>query len=153
LIIDKQMKTKYKVSEMGLQKPEGVVIGLRWANGTEFESTLEGLPKVVREHGLRNQMPVRVTINGRKGGAFPCLIALSEVSAAFISGRVGYKVEKDDGVSFATQGAAAKLYADILDLGASPQEMSFEWRVGPKTEPIAPKQYVLPFPQDDQPPF
>lgn len=135
---------------MGLQKPEGVVVGLRWDNGVEFESTLEGLPKVVREHGMRNKMPVRVTINGMKGGAFPCLIALSEVSAAFISGRVGYKVEKDDGVSFATQAAAAKLYADVLDLGGAPAEMSFEWRVGPKTEPLKPVQAQLPLmPQED----
>ena len=137
------MKTNtYRVSERNLVQDDAVVIGLKFdGDETIYEGPLEQLPQIVRENGLRHRMPRRVTINGRKGGAFPCLIARSELAAAFISGVVGYTITKDDGVSFATQAKAAETFSKARAVGAEPEEMSFEWRIGQQVE----AQAELPF--------
>lgn len=139
---------------MGLRSQPDALVKLRFDTGAEVEAKLDSLPNVLREHGLRNKMPVRVEINGMKGGAFPCIIARSELAAAFISGRVGYQVGNDDGVSFATQAAAAKLYAALRDAGAPAADLKFEWLLGPKVEALQPKQLALKLmPEEEQLPF
>lgn len=149
------MNTKqYKVSQMGLRSQPDALVKLRFDTGVEVEAQLESLPNVLRKEGLRNKMPVRVEINGMKGGAFPCIIARSELAAAFISGRVGYNIGADDGVSFATQAAAAKLYAAVRDAGAPAADLKFEWLLGPKVEALQPKQLALKLmPEEEQLPF
>lgn len=145
---------QYKVSQMGLKSQPEALVKLRFDTGAEVEAQLESLPAILRKEGLRNKMPVRVEINGMKGGAFPCIIARSEVAAAFISGRVGYEVGVEDGVSFATQAAAAKLYAALRDAGAPAADLKFEWLLGPKVEPVVSKQLSLPLmPQEEESPF
>jgi len=140
------MNTKtntYRVNERKLVPAQGAIIALQFDGVAKpIETTLEEIPAVLKKEGLRTSMPRRVTINGMKGGAFPCLMAKSEVSAALMSGRCGYKVDKDDGLSFATQASAGKFWSALRDLGVNMSELVFEWRVGSTVE-TAPQQIPL----------
>ena len=104
------------------------------------------IPSTLKQEGLVASMPIEVTINGKKAGAFPCIIARSELSALSISAVVGYPVTQGDGVSFATQLAARKAFLRAREMGAKTEDTTFEWRLGSVTGP-EPKQMLLSLPK------
>lgn len=140
----------YRISDRNLVTDFDAVVGLKFDGQEEIvEAFLVDLPATLRAKGLRARMPRRVTINGMKGGAFPCLLVKTKTVAALMSGRCGYKVEAGDGLSFATQAAAGSFWVALRDLGADLKEMTFEWRIGSKVQ----KPVQLNLPKLDEPNF
>lgn len=131
------MKT-YRVNERGLKAAPTELVKLRFPKKT-VEGFLDELPSLLKEEGLVASMPIEVTVNGMKAGAFPCIIARSELSALSLSAVVGYPVTKDDGVSFATQLAARRAYVRMREMGADKGHCDMEWRLGSVTSPKAPE--------------
>lgn len=131
------MKT-YRVKERGLKFVPQALIKLRFPRKV-VECFLDEVPETLKAEGLVASMPIEVTINGMKAGAFPCLIARSDLSALSLSAVVGYPVSKDDGVSFATQLAARRAYVRMREMGTTKDDCGMEWRLGSVTGPKAPE--------------
>lgn len=134
---NRTMKT-YRVNERGLKAAPTELVKLRFPKKT-VEGFLDELPSLLKEEGLVASMPIEVTVNGMKAGAFPCIIARSELSALSLSAVVGYPVMVDDGVSFATQLAARRAYVRMREMGAPKDDCGMEWRLGSVTSPKAPE--------------
>jgi hypothetical protein len=141
---NEQMKT-YRVNERNLVSAPDEVVTLRFPRKT-VECFVAEIPSTLKQEGLVASMPIEVTINGKKAGAFPCIIARSELSALSISAVVGYPVTQGDGVSFATQLAARKAFLRAREMGAKTEDTTFEWRLGSVTGP-EPKQMLLSLPK------
>ncbi len=135
------MKT-YRTSERGLVSVPEEVVTLRFPRKT-VECFVAEIPATLKEQGLVASMPLEVTVNGKKAGAFPCIIARSQLSALAISSVVGYPVLPEDGVSFATQLAARRAFQRARELGATTEDTTFEWRLGSVTKPLPNQQLQL----------
>jgi hypothetical protein len=129
------MKT-YRVNERGLVSAPDEVVTLRFPRKT-VEAQVCEIPNLLKVEGLSASMPIEVTVNGMKAGAFPCIIARSELSALALTATVGYPVQSGDGVSFATQYAARKAFERARSLGATLLDTELEWRLGSVTSPKA----------------
>lgn len=119
----------WRVSERKLVRTDGV-IKMRFDSGAEFEASLNEIPAILKKENLTEKMPRWVTINGMKGGAFPCVLARTDTAAWFLSSAAGYTVDTGDGLSFATQAAARRFARKAMCEGAKLEDIGFEWRVG-----------------------
>jgi len=139
-------KQQYLVSKRGLQSQPLLLASLTFDHSPEpVEAQLKDLPQIMKaDPKLRASMPRRVKVNGAKGGVFPCLMAKTEVAAAYLSTKVGYKVPTGDGVAFATQAAAGVVAIALRELGANLEELTLEWRVGSSVAPLTKEEVQIP---------
>jgi len=145
------MKT-YKVSDRNLVSSPSTVVCLRWADGKENAVSLGDLPNFLRVAGRTGEWPVRTeTEDGLKTGVFPVIVARTEKAAAIMTGKLGYCIDVEDGVSLSTQNQARALAEALKALGLSMDELTMEWRIGkaqPAFAPIAAsaQRWVAPTP-------
>jgi hypothetical protein len=134
------MKT-YKVSDRNLVSSPETVVCLRWSDGKENSVALKDMPAFLRVAGRTGEWPVRTeTEEGLKTGVFPVIVARTEKAAAIMTGKLGYCIAVEDGVSLSTQNQARALAESLKGLGLSMDELVMEWRIGkaqPASAPIA----------------
>lgn len=152
------MKT-YRISEANLTSPEGVVVLMEFGQAGRHEVLLSEAASYIRQtQGISGRVPTRVSLtDGRKVGAFPCVIAKTELAAEAMSAILGYEIVVGDGVRCATQLQARELYLTLhrryciptKDLGAqwmmSPPEPTLEQATTKKPQRFSEEEYQLQF--------
>lgn len=143
-----RMNTKtYRISEANLSAPEGVVILMEFPVVGRHEVLLsEAAAYLKATQGVIGRMPTRVSLtDGRKVGAFACIVAKTELAAEALGHMVGYDIAVGDGVRCATQLQAREYFLCLnRRYGIPTKNLECKWMISPP-EPTGnePKQRSL----------